>query len=96
MAKKKQYNNSVIITPYELIGWLTEEDRVFCWLHAIIGMPASKAYQSAFKDSKARLSSCSAQASRLLREKAVVGYMRLLYSYFSCDQLILFNEKAIK
>ena len=59
-------------------------------------MPGSKAYQSAFKDSKARLSSCSAQASRLLREKTVVYYMNLLYSYYANGQLILFNEKAIK
>ncbi len=95
MKDRSDKEDIKLFKPYELTGGIEdEEQRIFCWLHAIIGMPASKAYRAAFRGSSAQLSSCAAQASRLLRDYDIAHYIRILHLYHRGNQLVTFNEAA--
>ncbi len=97
MKRGRKENFSKVITPYQIVSSLSEEERVFCLLHALCGYPSSKAYQIAYKGvSNATLSSCAAQASRLLRERRIFDYLNRLYRFTAQGSLILFNENAMK
>lgn len=61
---------------------MTDDQRLFCWLYAIIGMTQAESYKLAF-GSKAALSSCSAMSSRMLQETYVREYLHILDQYFN-------------
>lgn len=96
MAKRRKFTQGVNIKAWDLqaIG-LTDEERIFCFLHAICGIPAAKAYHSAYKGCRAQLISCAPYACRKLQEPAIIAYIKVLYQYHHAGQLE-FNEAAIK
>ncbi len=96
MDKRKRYDPRIeSISPNDITGMVTNDERVFCYLHAICGMSATMAYYYGNKKSKATLQSCSAPASRLVREPHIIAYIRTLWDFARHNQLE-FNEEAIK
>ncbi|MFR9496236.1 MAG: hypothetical protein SNG69_02230 [Rikenellaceae bacterium] len=97
MNKKRKYTEGIeSIKAYEITGFVTDEERVFCFLHALCGMPASKAFYHAFARSRrSTLASCASPACHLLKEPHIVSYIRTLWAFYDGGQLE-FNESAIK
>ncbi len=95
MGKRKRYiRGDDTIRVRDVVGVISEEDRIFALLVAM-DVPANQAYYYSRKKSKASLISCAAPASRLLQTTAIQSFLRTLHAYWE-DGRLEFNEAIIK
>lgn len=76
----------MITTFYKFKTWdTTKQDRMFIHLSIVCGWPLNESYKVAY-GSDASLNSCSAMASRKLREENISMYIRKMYKKYAGEE----------
>lgn len=82
------YERPAIKTPKQIPSVnLTESERLFVWLHAIIGLTIAESYKLSHRKSTANLNSCSSLGSRLLAEDSIKCYINRLDRFYNDNPL---------
>lgn len=79
--------------PYRFTLGLPPDKKLFVLLVGLLGVPIGKAYQIAF-ETKASISSATAMASKMLKERHIQSCLWLLRSQYNQGRFE-FNEKLI-
>ncbi len=90
---KYEYEEEPAILPCRLNLCIGREDKLFVLLTALCGMPAASSYKIAYP-TKASVASCSAMASKKLREPKIINAIDRLCEYHDMRRLT-FNYKLI-
>ncbi len=90
---KYDYDEEPAILPCRLNLCVDREDKIFVLLTALCGLSGASAYKIAYP-TKASIASCSAMASKKLKEPKIIKAIDRLCEYHSMRRLA-FNYKLI-
>lgn len=77
------------------LGQISEQERLFIWLVAIIGLNQSEAYKIAFNKHHCTAITLASNSSKLINDSRIQTALWKLKGYFD-DGLVIFNTNTLK